>query len=61
MDIEVVFFDPRYFMFYVGVAVNRYEQHDNEYQWVKKELDIGLFFISIRFSIRRDIQTRGGN
>ena len=61
MEIDVVFFDPRYFIFNVGIALNRYEQHDNEYKWVKKEVDLGLFFMSIRFSIRRDLQTRGGN
>jgi hypothetical protein len=59
MDIEVVFFDPRYFIFNLGLALNRYEQHNVEYKWVKKELDLGLFFMSIRFSIKRDMQRRG--
>jgi hypothetical protein len=54
-----VFFDPRYFIFNLGLALNRYEQHNVEYKWVKKELDLGLFFMSIRFSIKRDMQRRG--
>lgn len=59
MEVAFIFFNPHYLIFNLGIAVNRYEQHDGEYQWVKKELDIGLFFMSIRFSIKRDIKKRG--
>jgi hypothetical protein len=50
MDIEIVIFDPHYWIFSLGVSLNRYEQHDNKEKWVKKELDIGLLIFSIRFS-----------
>ena len=54
MDINIVVFDPNYFIFNLGISLNRYEQSDRTHQWVKKELDIGFILFSIRFSIIRD-------
>lgn len=50
MEIEIAIFDPNYWMFSLGISLNRYEQHDGKEQWIKKELDIGLLIFSIRFS-----------
>lgn len=58
MDINIVVFDPNYFIFNLGISLNRYEQSDRTHQWVKKELDIGFILFSIRFSIIRDKEIR---
>lgn len=58
MDINIVVFDPNYFIFNLGISLNRYEQFDRTHQWVKKELDIGFILFSIRFSIIRDKEIR---
>ena len=58
MDINIVVFDPNYFIFNLGISLNRYEQFDRTHQWVKKELDIGFILFSIRFSIIRDKKIR---
>ena len=58
MDINIVVFDPNYFIFNLGISLNRYEQSDRKHQWVKKELDIGFILFSIRFSIIRDKEKR---
>ena len=50
MSIEVVIFDPNYWMFSLGIALNRYEEESKNHTWVRKELDIGLLLISIRFN-----------
>jgi hypothetical protein len=50
MEIEIMIFDPNYWIFSLGISLNRYEQTDGERKWVKKELDIGLLLFSIRFS-----------
>ena len=58
MDINIVVFDPHYFIFNLGISLNRYEQFDRTHQWVKKELDIGFLLFSVRFSIIRDKEIR---
>lgn len=50
MIIEIVIFDPNYWMFSLGISLNRYEEADEENVWVRKELDIGLLLFSIRMS-----------
>jgi hypothetical protein len=58
MDINIVVFDPHYFIFNLGISLNRYEQWNDTHEWVKKELDFGFLLFSIRFSIIRDKQKR---
>jgi hypothetical protein len=48
--VEVVIFHPQYWIFDLGIRLNRYLQTDGEYQWVKKELDLGLLVVGLRFS-----------
>jgi hypothetical protein len=50
MEMEILIFDPQYWIFSLGVSLNRYEQYTKEEQWVKKELDIGLLLFSVRLS-----------
>jgi hypothetical protein len=58
MNINIVVFDPHYFIFNLGISLNRYEQWNDTHEWVKKELDFGFLLFSIRFSIIRDKQKR---
>lgn len=59
MSIELEFFDPKYWMFNLGLSLNRYEEHDNHYQWVRKEFVIGLLLFNIKFHIERDKMEKG--
>lgn len=52
MDINVMIFNPHYWNFEVGISLNRYEEHDNNEKWIKRELSIGLLLLAIRFSIK---------
>ena len=49
---EIVFFHPNYAIFQLGVSLNRYEEYteDSEKFRIRKELDIGFFFFSIRIN-----------
>lgn len=58
MEIHVVIFNPNYWIFSLGISLNRYIEYDEEYQWVRKELDIGLLILSIRFSVCKNKQKR---
>lgn len=49
MNITIGVFDPHYWMFHLGISLNRYEEQDEKSKWVRKELDIGLLILSIRF------------
>ena len=51
MHIDFVIFDPNYWIFSLGISLNRYEEYDNTHQWIRKELDLGFMLFSIRFSI----------
>lgn len=50
MNIEFEFFDPNYWMFNVGLALERYEEHDATFQWVRKQFVIGLLLFNINIS-----------
>ena len=58
MDIKIVVFDPAYFIFSLGLSLNRYEEYDQTHEWVRKELDFGFLLFSVRFSIIRDKEKR---
>ena len=58
MDIKIVVFDPHYFIFSLGLSLNRYEEYDETHEWVRKELDFGFLLFSVRFSIIRDKEKR---
>lgn len=51
MSINIVIFDPNYWIFSLGISLNRYIESDKEYVWVRKELDIGLLLFSVRFNM----------
>lgn len=48
--IELELFDPSYWMFNLGIALERYEEHNNEYQWVRKQLVLGFLLFNINIS-----------
>jgi hypothetical protein len=50
--IDIVFFDPNYWIFELGISLNRYEEYtENKKKFrVRKELVIGLMALSIRIS-----------
>jgi hypothetical protein len=50
MYIEFVIFDPYYWILSLGISLNRYVEADNDYMWVRKELDIGLLLFSLRIN-----------
>jgi len=58
MNIEVVIFDPNYWIFNLGISLNRYEEYDSTHEWVRKELDLGFLFFSIRFTVIKNKQKR---
>lgn len=60
MHIDVVIFDPKYWIFSLGISLNRYEEQDQTETWVRKELDLGFLAFSIRFSIIRDVRKKEG-
>ena len=49
-SLELVFHDPHYFSFELGISVNRYEESTEENAWIRKELSIGILLISIRLN-----------
>jgi hypothetical protein len=49
-SLELIFHDPHYFSFELGISVNRYEEETENHAWIRKELSIGLLLISIRFN-----------
>lgn len=50
MNVELEFFDPHFWMFNVGFALERYEENDGETQWVRKQFKIGLLVMNINIS-----------
>jgi hypothetical protein len=50
MIIEIVIFDPYYWMFNLGISLNRYVESDDENEWVRKELDLGFLLFSVRIN-----------
>ena len=50
MEIHIVVFNPNYWIFSIGLSLNRYLEHDDTDQWVRRELDIGLLLLSVRFN-----------
>jgi hypothetical protein len=61
MIIDIEIFNPYYWMFNLGLSLNRYEQNDGKYQWVLKEFVIGLLVINIKFSIKKHVTKMGAN
>lgn len=51
MEINIVIFDPNYWIFSLGISLHRYEEQDATHHWVRKELDLGFLAFSVRFSI----------
>lgn len=50
-DFQIVLFDPNYFIFSLGISLNRYiVSEDGKTFYEKKELDFGFLLISLRFS-----------
>lgn len=47
---QLVLFDPRYFIFNLGISLLRYEEELNDGWYIRKELQIGLLLISVRFN-----------
>jgi len=52
MNLELEFFDPNFWMFNVGFALERYEENDVQTEWVKKQFKIGLLILNINISWR---------
>ena len=50
MNIELELFDPNYWMFNLGIALERYEEHDNNMQWVRKQLVFGFLLFNVNIS-----------
>ena len=49
-QIEVVLYDPHYFIFDIGLSLSRYEEEVDGEPYIRKTLQIGLLLIAIRFS-----------
>jgi hypothetical protein len=49
-EFQIVFFDPNYFIFNIGISMNRYIVSNGRESYVKKELDLGFLLVSLRFS-----------
>jgi hypothetical protein len=47
---EIVIYDPHSWMFNLGISLNKYVEQDLTHNWVRKEFEIGLFFLSLRFN-----------
>jgi hypothetical protein len=58
MYIDIVIFDPHYWIFSLGISLNRYEEHDETHSWVRKELDLGLLLLSLRLSFIKNKKKR---
>lgn len=58
MEIELVIFNPSYFIFSLGINLNRYIESDDKETWVRKELEIGLLLGMIRFHFYFDKKKR---
>ena len=59
MNIEIEIFDPNYWMFHAGIALERYEEHDNTYQWIRRKFVIGLLIFSININWKVGITKLG--
>ena len=49
-SIEVALFDPNYFIFNLGISLLRYEEEYDGKFFIRKEFQIGLLLLSIRFN-----------
>jgi hypothetical protein len=49
MTIEFEFFDPNYWMFNLGLTLERYEEYDKTHYWIRRRFIIGLLIFSINF------------
>lgn len=47
---QVVFFDPNYFIFNLGISLLRYEEEYDGKWYIRKEFQIGLLLFSLRFN-----------
>ena len=52
MTLQIILFDPHYLIFDVGVALNRYEEYNEDYTQyrVRRELVIGFLLGSLHFN-----------
>lgn len=48
--IHVSLFDPRYFIFNIGISLLRYEEEFDDQEYIRKELCLGFLLFAIRFS-----------
>jgi hypothetical protein len=48
--IQIVLFDPHYLIFNLGISLLRYEEKLYQSWFIRKEFQVGLIFISIRFN-----------
>lgn len=53
---QVVLFDPRYFIFNLGISLLRYEEEIDDVWYIRKEFQIGLLLISLRFNIYHEME-----
>lgn len=56
--LEIVIFDPRYWIFSLGISLNRYEECDDQEEWIRKTFEIGLLAFVIRWHMIRDRKKR---
>jgi hypothetical protein len=52
MFVDITVFDPNYWIFSLGLALNRYEEYNAEMTEfrVRKEFEIGLLILTIKIS-----------
>lgn len=48
--IQVILFDPRYFIFNLGISLLRYEEEIDGKWYIRKELQFGFLLFSLRFN-----------
>jgi hypothetical protein len=48
MNLNIMIFDPSYWIFSIGLSFNRYEESDGTNEWVRREIDLGLLILSVR-------------
>ena len=59
MEIEFEFFDPRYAMFNIGISLERYEEKDEHYKWVKRQVVLGFLIFNININWLVDLEEIG--
>lgn len=53
---QIVLFDPNYFIFNLGISLLRYEEELDNGWFIRKEFQIGLLLISLRFNVYREME-----